>query len=101
MAQGTLSAQRPSLAGKPETATVTEGSLVACAAYLSATRTGAAVRAAETCQLLAFGPAELDALLRQAPQVRCGSRINHGTNSNRRGCTNRVATSTTNLDQYR
>jgi len=46
-AQGTLVAERPSPGGKPESAAVTEGSLVSCAAYLSSTRTSIAVRAAE------------------------------------------------------
>ena len=45
--QGTLVAERPSPSGKPETAAVSEGSLVSCAAYLSSTRTSIAVRAAE------------------------------------------------------
>ena len=48
-------AERPSPGGKPETAAVSEGSLVSCAAYLSSTRTSIAVRAAEVRRCLLRG----------------------------------------------
>ena len=43
------------------------GSLLDAAAYLSSTRSRAAVRAAEACTLVAFGPSELEALLVGTP----------------------------------
>lgn len=48
---------------KQESALVGPGSVLGAAAFLSSTRSRAAVRAAGTCRLAAFGPQELEALL--------------------------------------
>ncbi|KAK9814559.1 hypothetical protein WJX72_007850 [[Myrmecia] bisecta] len=61
--EGHLVAERQKKSGKADSALIGPGSLIGCAAYLSSTRTSAAVRAAETCHLAAFGAHELEALL--------------------------------------
>jgi CRP-like cAMP-binding protein len=68
-AQGTMLAER-ALSGKvkgkgkkQESGLVGPGSILGGAAFLSSTRSRAAVRAASTCHIAAFGPQELEALL--------------------------------------
>ena len=48
---------------KQESGLVGPGSVLGAAAFLSSTRSRAAVRAASTCKIAAFGPQELEALL--------------------------------------
>lgn len=71
-AQGHMLAERPAQGKgkKQESALVGPGSVLGAAAFLSSTRSRAAVRAAGTCRLAAFGPQELEALLVSAP-VNC------------------------------
>lgn len=56
-------AERPGPDGTRDEAAVEAGSIISAAAFLSGTRTTAAVRAARRCRLLALGNAELEALL--------------------------------------
>ncbi|CAL8463928.1 g3463 [Coccomyxa elongata] len=63
--EGNMLAERPAQGKgkKQESALVGPGSVLGAAAFLSSTRSRAAVRAAGTCRLAAFGPQELEALL--------------------------------------
>ncbi len=61
--QGAMLAERPGPDGTRDEAAVEAGSIISAAAFLSGTRTTAAVRAARRCRLLALGNAELEALL--------------------------------------
>ncbi len=65
VSQGNMLAERPvqGKGKKQESALVGPGSVLGAAAFLSSTRSRAAVRAAGTCRLAAFGPQELEALL--------------------------------------
>lgn len=56
-------AERTKKSGQLESAVVVPGSLLGCAAYLSSTKTRAIIRTAEPCNLVAFGPHELEKLL--------------------------------------
>ena len=62
-------AERTKKSGQSESAVVVPGSLVGCAAYLSSTKTRAVVTAAEPCNLVAFGPHELEKLLVSAAMM--------------------------------
>ena len=53
-----------------EKATIAQGSLVGCAAYLSTTRAWATVTAAQACKVAAFGASELEVM--QVSQLRVG-----------------------------
>ena len=64
--QGNMLAERPGRGRKKDSGLVAPGSVLSAAAFLSSTRSRAAVRAAGTCRLAAFGPAELEALLVRA-----------------------------------
>jgi CRP-like cAMP-binding protein len=63
LAERTPSSTTKKKGKKQESALVGHGSVLGAAAFLSSTRSRAAVRAASTCHIAAFGPAELEALL--------------------------------------
>ncbi|KAA6424228.1 MAG: patatin-like phospholipase domain-containing 7, partial [Trebouxia sp. A1-2] len=65
--QGHMFAERTKKSGQLESAVVVPGSLLGCAAYLSSTKTRAIIRTAEPCNLVAFGPHELEKLLAVNP----------------------------------
>ena len=59
-----------------ESASISQGSLVGCAAYLSSTRAWATVTAAQTCKVAAFGNQELE-MVQVSAVTRLASRMHH------------------------